>query len=185
MKNIIAASFLMSVLTAFAMEPLDSDELDAVHGQGGVYLTGEFTINKDGGPLWSINPGISDGRDGIKETRNCGSAGAPKECGMRLAFKVEEGSSDGWVVLDDVTGSFSFEGLTLRTRTVTTNEGNKEVLEVGLPGQVRTKEFRYTLAFSNSGEWSPSIQQTNIFSVRQNGIVNLQGNLLMFPVEVQ
>lgn len=185
MKIILLIAAFLYLPVAQALEPLDADALDAVHGQGGVYLTGEFTINKNGGPLWSIQNGALDDRGGVKEFRNCGTAGSPRECGMRLAFKVEEGTQDGWVVLDDVTGSFAFEGLTLRTRSVATNNGNKEVLEVGLPGQIRSNEFRYTVAFSNSGEWSPSIEQTNILTVRQNGIVNLQGNLLLFPVEVQ
>lgn len=179
---LLMLSFCLSV---HALEPLNTDELDEVYGQGGVYLTGEFTINKNGGPLWSVNNGTLDERGMLKEQRNCGTSASPKECGLRMAFKVEEGANDGWVVLDDVTGSFAFEGLTLRTRTVATQSGDKDVLEVGLPGEVRTKDFRYTLAFSNSGEWSPSIQQSNILTVRQNGIMNLQGNLLLFPVEVQ
>lgn len=184
MKRFAAYLLFVPTLAVSALEPLDADQLDAVYGQGGVYLTGEFSVNSRGGPLWSVNSGVLDERGMLKEQRNCGSSASPKDCGLRMAFKIEEGADGGWVVLDDVTGRFAFEGLTLRTRTVATPAGNQDVLEVGLPGEVRTTDYRYTLAFSNAGEWSPDIQQSNILTVRQNGVINLQGNLLLFPVEV-
>ncbi|MBE0482485.1 MAG: hypothetical protein IBX52_03190 [Bacterioplanes sp.] len=168
-----------------ALEPLTNDDLDAVHGQGGVYLTGEFTINKDGGPLWYAEPGPGQFDDfgGAKQQRNCGSSANPKECGLRVAYQLNE----GWLVLDDVTGGFAFEGLTLRTSYIATDEKgdafDKEVVEIGLPKQVRSNEFRYTLATSSSGTWVNNAD-SRILSVRQDGTINMQGNLLLFPVEV-
>ena len=183
LRSSLTAGCLFISSLVLALEPLTNDDLDAVHGQGGVYLTGEFTINKDGGPLWSVSAGALDEFGGAKQQRNCGSSANPKECGLRVGYKLNE----GWLVLDDVTGGFAFEGLTLRTRYIATDEKgdnfDKEVVEIGLPKQVRSNEFRYTLATSSSGTWVNNAD-SRILSVRQDGTINMQGNLLLFPVEV-
>lgn len=171
------------------MKPLDDENLDNINGQGGVYLTGEFTINKDGGPLWGATAGQLDPKGGTKITRNCGDAVTPtKECGMRIAVLVDQ-AAGGWYVFDDVSGGFSFEGLTLRTEYIDKDEeGNdfkKEVLKIGLPDKVKMNNYKFSVAASNSGQWSSDagFKQTNIFGVQQHGEVTLKGNLLMFPID--
>ena len=156
------------------LRPLAAEEMDSVSGQGGVYLSGEFTINKDGGPLW----------DNSRNGKNCVG-----KCGLRFAISVDD-SGNEWYVLDDVSGGMSFEGLTMRTEYIDKDEegGNfdKEVLKVGLPGKVKMNDYKFTFAFSNKGaygEGGSSFRQTDIFSVRQNGDVTLKGNLLLFPTD--
>jgi len=159
------------------MKPLTDSALDNISGQGGVYLTGEFTINKNPGPLWATTG-----------DRNCGSASDPKVCGLRFAVSVDGGGSE-WYVLDDVSGGMAFEGLTLRTEFIAQdeegNDFNKEVLKVGLPGKVKMTDYKFTFAFSNQGAWSDDagFRQTDIFGIQQDGDITLKGNLIMFPTE--
>ncbi len=45
-------STVLLAIPAFAeMQPFSDASLSAMNGQGGVYLSGEFSINKDGGVL--------------------------------------------------------------------------------------------------------------------------------------
>ena len=156
------------------LKPLAPDEMDSVSGQGGVYLSGEITINKNGGPLW----------DNSRNGQNCSG-----KCGLRFAVSVDA-SGNEWYVLDDVSGGMSFEGLTLRTEYIEKDEEggdfDKEVLKVGLPGKVKMNDYKFTFAFANKGaygEGGSSFRQTDIFSVRQDGDVTLKGNLLLFPTD--
>lgn len=166
----------LPVFSYAEMKPLAEEELDNVSGQGGVYLTGEFSINKDPGPLWKTT---SD--------RACGPNNN-EVCGLRLAVSVDNGGSE-WYVLDNVSGGMSFEGLTLRTEHIDQDEkGNafgKEVLKIGLPGKVKMNDYKFTFAFSNKGAWenSPSFKQTDIFGIQQDGDVTLKGNLILFPTD--
>ena len=127
------------------MQALDDDTLSSMNGQGGVYLSGEFSINKDGGVLWS-KPASNNPSTWTAGQRSCATAGAstPENCGMRVAIRSE--ADGGWYVLDNLKGVFSFEGLTLRTRTI--NSGfngdgaafNQDVLEFGLPNEMKFKD---------------------------------------------
>ncbi|TVV39456.1 DUF6160 family protein [Thalassolituus sp. C2-1] len=178
-KHIILGLFLSCApgLVFSEMKVLEESDLEQVTGQGGVYLTGEFSVNKEPGPLWQST---SD--------RNCGTVADPKVCGLRLAISVDGGGSE-WYVLDNVSGGMSFEGLTLRTEYIALDEEGhafgKEVLKIGLPGKVRMNDYQYTFAFSNQGGWSddPGFRQTNIYGIHQNGEVTLKGNLIMFPMD--
>lgn len=115
---------------------------------------------------------------------------------MRMAVRSE--ATGGWYVLDNMKGIFSFEGLTLRTRTI--NSGfngdgatfNQDVLEFGLPSQVKFKDGSFAFGVANQGGWrnnaislanggDPSYQQTNIFSAKIDGTIRMQGNVLIFP----
>ncbi len=191
-------STVLLAIPAFAeMQPLDDASLSAMNGQGGVYLSGEFSINKDGGVLWST-PASNNPSTWTSSQRSCATAGAstPENCGMRVAIRSE--ADGGWYVLDNLKGVFSFEGLTLRTRTV--NSGfngdgagfNQDVLEFGLPNEVKFKDGSFAFGVANQGGWqnralsvanggNPSYQQTNIFSAKIDGTIRMQGNVLVFP----
>lgn len=179
--KILLSVFLFSPFV-YALEPLDEESLDQITGQGGVYLTGDITINEQGGPLNVDGPGIwTQGVD-------CSVGSTNRRCGARLAVNAGDGANSGWLVLDNIRGRFSFEGLTLRTREI--NSGfngdgatfNNDVLEVGLPNTVNYSNVTFTVANSNQARpTDPGFQQTDIFSVRVNGDVTLEGNLLLFP----
>ncbi len=179
------------------MQALDDDTLSSMNGQGGVYLSGEFSINKDGGVLWS-KPASNNPSTWTASQRSCANAGVttPENCGMRVAIRSE--ADGGWYVLDNFKGVFSFEGLTLRTRTI--NSGfngdgaafNQDVLEFGLPNEVKFKDGSFAFGVANQGGWqnkslsvanggNPSYQQTNIFSAKIDGTIRMQGNVLIFP----
>lgn len=179
------------------MQALDDDTLSSLSGQGGVYLSGEFSINKDGGVLWS-KPASNNPSTWTAGQRSCATAGAstPENCGMRVAIRSE--ADGGWYVLDNLKGVFSFEGLTLRTRTI--NSGfngdgaafNQDVLEFGLPNEMKFKDGSFAFGVANQGGWqnkslsvanggNPSYQQTNIFSAKIDGTIRMQGNVLIFP----
>lgn len=179
------------------MQALDDDTLSSMNGQGGVYLSGELSINKDGGVLWS-KPASNNPSTWTAGQRSCATAGAstPENCGMRVAIRSE--ADGGWYVLDNLKGVFSFEGLTLRTRTI--NSGfngdgaafNQDVLEFGLPNEMKFKDGSFAFGVANQGGWqnkslsvanggNPSYQQTNIFSAKIDGTIRMQGNVLIFP----
>jgi hypothetical protein len=214
-KIITASFFLVFNSIAYAeLVTLSENTMSDISGQGGVYLSGEFSINKNGGPLWTTTPDDVLDADapleafddfGVrKEFRNCGTDITPRECGLRLAVKLN-GNSEGWYVLDDLSGGMSFEGLTLRTVNIksavdydvwddNTNDFqivalDEEVLQIGLPGKVTFNDFKFKYAVANNGEFGvpladgTAFKQTEIFGVELNGAITLQGNLLLFPVD--
>lgn len=179
------------------LQPLEDASLSEVSGQGGVYLSGEFSINKNGGPLWST-PATTNAASWTVGERSCATKGSstPESCGLRVAIRAEQ--NGGWYVLDNIKGIFSFEGLTLRTRVI--NSGfagdgagfNKDVLEFGLPNEVKFKDGSFSVAVANQGGWrnsagtvanggDASFQQTNLFSAKIDGTIRMQGNVLIFP----
>ena len=179
------------------LQPLEDASLSEVSGQGGVYLSGEFSINKNGGPLWST-PATTNAASWTVGERSCATKGSstPESCGLRVAIRSEQ--NGGWYVLDNIKGIFSFEGLTLRTRVI--NSGfagdgagfNQDVLEFGLPNEVKFKDGSFSVAVANQGGWrnsagtvanggDASFQQTNLFSAKIDGTIRMQGNVLIFP----
>ncbi len=208
-KLVLSLSTLMVASSAMAeMEAIDDLDLSEISGKGGVYLSGEFAINKDGGPLWDdpnevsgFTPGtrpIFDGAGNIVGSEECENG----ICGLRLAIKLNE-NSEGWYVLDDVSGGMSFEGLTLQTETLTTATNydvwvdggfeekavDDEVLKIGLPGTITFNDFKFKFAVANNGEFGVPLQdgtafrQTEIFGVQLDGNITVGGNLLLFPVD--
>lgn len=185
---------LLALLPALAlaeMQALDDSALSEMSGQGGVYLSGEFSINKDGGVLWGT-PASNNPVQWAANQRSCALAGAasPESCGMRVA--VRSGANAGWYVLDNLKGIFSFEGLTLDTRTLTSASGEREVLALGLPNEIRFKDGNFSFGVASQGGWKnkalsaanggdPSYQQTNIFSAKIDGSIRMQGSVLVFP----
>ncbi|WP_442915237.1 hypothetical protein [Marinobacter sp. SS21] len=157
---------------AAELSRLGDGDLARVSGQGGIYLSGDVSINEVGGPIQNSYFGA------------CGEAG--KKCGARLAYRLRE--DGGWFVLDDIRGSFSFEGLTLRVRHIDSGFGgdgelfNRDVIELGLPNVVRYHDVQFKLAASNMARpTDPGFQQTDLFSIEMQGDVTLEGNLLVFP----
>lgn len=154
------------------LKRLDDDALGDVSGQGGIYLSGDVSINELGGPIENSYFGRCD-----DETRKCGA---------RLAYRLKE--NGGWMVLDDIRGNFAFEGLTLGVRHIDSGFGGdgelfqRDVLELGLPNTVRFNDVRFKIAASNTARpTDPGFQQTDIFSVGMRGEVIMEGNLLIFP----
>ena len=212
-------TMLLGLVASFAqaeLQSMDESNMAAVTGQGGVYLSGEFSINKDGGPLWAdgTRPYYELDANGVPVVDN---SLTPDECtngvcGLRLTMKLNE-NSEGWYVIDDLSGGISFEGLTLRTQTLKevpdynnvtlvggvptpanynfsdNDESDQEIVEIGLPGNVIFNDFKFKYAVANNGEFGVPLadgtpfKQTEIFGVELNGEITLQGNLLLFPVD--
>ena len=170
-----ATSLLATVIPVLAgaeMNQLSDADLSDVSGQGGIYLSGDISINEEGGPIDNSYFGRCDD--------------ASKKCGARFAYQLKEGG--GWMVLDEIRGNFAFEGLTLRVRSIDSGFGGDgqafdgDVLEVGLPNIVRFNDVRFKIAASNQARpTAPNFQQTDIFSVQMQGDVIMEGNMLVFP----
>lgn len=165
----------MIILFPLAVEAelssISDTDMSNVSGQGGVYLSGEIAINENGGPI---------------QNAYWGDCSDEKKCGARLAMQTR--NNGGWFVLDDIRGTFSFQGLTLRVRTIDSGFGgdgalfNREVLEIGLPDIVRFDDVRFTYATSSTERPTDAgFKQTDIYSVEMNGDVIMQGNVLVFP----
>lgn len=199
----MTSKIMVAVLASIALQaqaelkPLDDVDLSRHSGQGGVYLSGEFSINKDGGVLWATPSSVTQSTWSAGQ-RSCHAPGssATESCGMRLAIRSE--AAGGWYVLDNLKGTFSFEGLTLRTRLINSGFGgdgaafNQDVIELGLPNEVKYKNGSFAFAVANQGGWrnnaisaasggDSTYQQTNIFSAKLDGTIRMQGNVLVFP----
>ena len=195
-KTLVAVLAFMALQAQAELKPLDDADLGRQSGQGGVYLSGEFSINKDGGVLWATPSSVTQSTWTAGQ-RSCHAPGssATESCGMRLAIRSE--AAGGWYVLDNLKGTFSFEGLTLRTRLINSGFGgdgatfNQDVIELGLPNEVNYKNGSFAFAVANQGGWrnnvagaaaaDTSYQQTNIFSAKLDGTIRMQGSVLVFP----
>lgn len=169
---LIAISVFGAKQAAAELDRLDDQDLAKVSGQGGIYLSGDISINEMGGPIENSYFGRCDDPD--------------KKCGARLAYRLK--ADGGWMVLDEIRGNFAFEGLTLRVRSIDSGFGgdgelfNRDVMEIGLPDIVRFNDVRFKIAGSNMPRpTDPGFQQTDIFAVEMQGDVIMEGNLLVFP----
>jgi len=208
----VCAAVAVSSSCLAEMQAIEDSALAEVSGQGGVYLSGEFAINKDGGPLWQDGTRPYYTRDAQGNLTIDGGTAADQcddgICGLRLAMKLNE-NSEGWYVLDDLSGGLAFEGLTLTTETLTevpdynnvslvngeptpatvTLPSGDEVVNVGLPGSIRFNKFKFKFAVANNGEFGvpladgTAFRQTEIFGVQLDGEITVGGNLLLFPVD--
>ena len=119
--SLALAILLLAPPTLAELSRLGDEALSDISGQGGIYLSGDISINEMGGPVENSYFGRCDDAD--------------KKCGARFAYRLKE--NGGWMVLDDIRGNFAFEGLTLRVRTVDSGFGgdgeqfNRDVLELG------------------------------------------------------
>ncbi|UZE95850.1 DUF6160 family protein [Alkalimarinus alittae] len=162
---------LASMSSHAELSSIDDEALSVISGQAGVYLSGEIAINENGGPI---------------QNAYFGDCTDSKRCGARLAVQTKE--NGGWFVLDNFKGAFSFQGLTLRVRDINSGFGgdgakfNREVLEIGLPDQIKVDKLQYTYATSSTARPTDlGFKQTDIYTVEIDGNVTLQGNLLVFP----
>jgi len=172
-RTLLALTVLLLPLPTLAeLSRLGDEALSGISGQGGIYLSGDISINEMGGPVENSYFGRCDDAD--------------KKCGARFAYRLKE--NGGWMVLDDIRGNFAFEGLTLRVRRVDSGFGgdgelfNQDVLELGLPNTVRFNDVQFKISASSTARpTDPGFQQTDIFSVDMRGEVVMEGNLLVFP----
>ncbi|MFV1872818.1 MAG: DUF6160 family protein [Oleiphilus sp.] len=172
MKYIYFLLAFISLPVYADLQSIADDDLSDVTGQAGVYLTGEVSINEEGGPLEDSYFGAC--------TDNT------KKCGARLAFQTQQ--DGGWFLIDNIQGSVSFEGLTFQVRSISTGFGGDgdifrgDVLEIGLPESIRMNDFQYTLATgSSSRPTDAAYNQVDLMTVEMSGEMTLQGNLLVFP----
>jgi len=175
MKNkfkIFIVCIFASVNCSAEMASINDSELSEVTGQSGVYLSGEVSINEQGGPLADSYFGAC--------------TDSAKTCGARLSFQTQE--SGGWFVIDDIKGSIAFEGLTFQVREINSGFGgdgalfNKAVLEIGMPESIRMNDFEFTLATGSSSRPSDvGYKQVDFMTVEMSGELTLEGNLLVFP----
>ena len=194
--------FLLLSVNALALEPISDDELNTYTGQNGVYLSGDISLNEVGGPLASTDTYTNKDPDGAGPMTavwgTCAEkeAGTVSRCGARLS--VNTNSTNGYFVLDEMRGKMSFEGLTLKARELTVADDanfggdvtdflagsdGKTVLEIGLPNEVRFENLSLIIANSSTARPSDTgFQQQDIFGLELNGSIEMQGNLLVFPV---
>ena len=169
---LLSLSWLLCANASAELNQMSDADLSDVSGQGGIYLSGDISINETGGPIENSYFGRCDDPS--------------KKCGARFAYRLKE--NGGWMVLDEIRGNFAFEGLTLRTRSINSGfegdgeEFNGDVLEIGLPNVVRFNDVRFKIAASNHARpTDPGFMQTDIFAVEMQGDVIMEGNMLVFP----
>ena len=163
MHRLLASIVLgCSSLLAWAdLRPLAEDELGAVSGQDGISLSASVTFN--------ANPGL---------TRCAGG------CGARIA--INPGRSVGFIIIDNIKGTFSFDGVTLDIVKIDSGfngEGaqfNGEALRIGLR-EARFTNAQYSLSGANQASQGAGLQQHDLFTYQVDGAVRLQGNLYVFP----
>ena len=191
--TLVCIASLLSVNT-HSLEAISEEALDSVSGQNGVSLSGELSFNEDGGPLTSSDVGNIDPNDASIVWGTCTEKNALRadRCGARLAVKPND--TDGWLALDELKGSVSFEGLTLRSRDIASTDNfggdedeagitGKTVLEIGLPNEVKFENFSYSYVTSSQGRPTDAGYQEQVrHGIDFNGSVQMQGNLLVFPV---
>lgn len=150
---------------AAELQPLQEEEMQQVTGQAGLSIGA------------NLNFAASSGQN------RC-----PGGCGTRLA--IRPANSAGVIVLDDIRGMFSFDGVTVDIERLNSGFGgdgaafNSSVMRVGL-ANVRFGDFRFTLGGSNRESGNPDwgFQQTNLLTFRANGEVRLHGNVYVMGLK--
>lgn len=143
------------------LRPLAENELQGVTGQDGLSLNA--SLNFAGNP---------------SQTR------CPGGCGMRIA--IQPGQSAGFIVLDNIRGTFSFDGLTLDIVKIDSGYGgegaafNAPAMRLGLT-EAHFSIAQFTLAGPNRARGDqPGLVQTDLLTYQTNGAVRLHGNLYLF-----
>lgn len=146
---------------AAELRPLAEDELQEISGQAGLSISADLNF--------AVNPA---------QTR------CPGGCGMRVAIKPA--NSAGFLVLDNIQGTFSFQGLSFDIVTIDSGydgDGaafNAPAMRLGL-ADASFSNARFTLAGSNSAaSGGAGFQQTDLLTYRVNGDVRMNGNLYLF-----
>lgn len=195
-KTWLLAVLLIACPAWAQLSAMTESDLREQSGQGGVQLSGAFSINTLGGALWRT-PVSNNPTTWSADQRSCAPSGAaaPQACGMRLGLRAQ--AQGGWYVLDNVKGRYSFEGLTVRTRHISSGFGNdgagfdRQVVQIGLPTSLEVHEASMELAMSNQANWrnrqvgaagaDTSFRQNNLISLGMSGTLKTEGHLLIFP----
>ena len=194
--NLPLLSLISITFSVSALEEISDDGLGEVTGQNGIYISGELDFNQDGGPLvigdaGNVDPdGAGVGVDATWGSCTEKAAGTVDRCGARLAAEMND--SGGWFAYDEIQGSISFEGLTIKSREIDQSTDDfggdeiaangKTVLEIGLPAQVKFKDFSYNVTTSNQGRPTDAgFNQQVRYGIDFNGSVDVKGNILVFP----
>jgi hypothetical protein len=150
--------------------PLDEAQLQAVSGQAGISLSANLNFAR--------NP----------NNTICAGGVAAGGCGARLAVKPAGGV--GYLVLDNLSGAFSFDGATLDIVALDSSAGfgaesaatGTQGLKFGLQNGQFTN-FKWTLATANQAvAGGAGFKQSDQFGFQANGLVKLQGNIYVFAV---
>lgn len=153
---------LLAPLAMADLRPLAETELESINGQDGLTISASITYN--------ANPSLT----------RC-----PGGCGAR--FTIRPGQSEGVIAIDNVKGTFSFDGVTLDIVTIDSGfngEGaqfNQDALKLGLR-ESHLSDVQFTLSGANqvSGK-EPGFQQTDLLTFHTNGKIQLRGDLYVFP----
>lgn len=156
----LALLFMVGPVLA-ELRPLAEDELQDISGQVGLSISASLNF--------AANPA---------QTR------CPGGCGTRVA--IRPANSSGFIVLDNIQGTFSFEGLSIDIVTIDSGydgDGaafNASAMRLGLT-DASFSNARFTLAGSNSAaSGGVGFQQTDLLTYRANGDVRMNGNLYLF-----
>ncbi|WBG63803.1 DUF6160 family protein [Pseudomonas citronellolis] len=163
-----AAVALLAMLTGplaqAELRTLPDDDLGQVVGQDGLSLGVTVNIQK--------TPSIT----------RC-----PGGCGARVAIQPA-GSGNNFLVLDNISGTFSFDEVTVDILSINSGFGgdgaafNRQVLRVGLK-DVNFDGISLTLAGANKARSTDAgLVQTDLLSARVDGVLHVQGNLNLFQV---
>ncbi|WP_281645257.1 hypothetical protein [Parendozoicomonas sp. Alg238-R29] len=190
-KKIAVTSCFLSISCFFSglaqaeLEALDDDMLSGSTAQG-VTLSGNFSLNENGGPLWRAPDG------------NCSVSTNNGECGTRIAIQEDEGS--GWIILDIFQGSLAFGSyansdpmvLSIEERQIADNPNTPEnearsldVISADYEGRLEYENLSLKIASQplNQGPEPNPASQRDLMSLNFNGYSTFTGNLLLFPVD--
>lgn len=167
MRSVLILTGLLAGLAAdmagAELRPMPEDELQQVSGQAGISLSANLNFAR--------RP--SDSR-------------CPGGCGARLAIKPAKGA--GFLVLDNISGAFVFDGATLDIVGIDAGAGfaaesaapGSRALRLGLANGT-FNDFQWTLAGSNQAvAGGVGFKQTDLLTYQTNGQTRLQGNLYLF-----
>ena len=162
----ILAGLLAALLASLAsaeLRPLPEDELQQVSGQAGISLSA------------NLNFAVR-----ASDTR------CPGGCGARLAIQPAKGA--GFLVLDNISGAFVFDGASLDIVGIDAAAGfaaesaatGSKAVRLGLVNGT-FNNFKWTLAGSNQAvAGGAGFKQTDLLTYQTNGQTRMQGNLYLF-----
>lgn len=167
MRSVLILAGLLAGLAAnmagAELRPMPEDELQQVSGQAGISLSANLNFAR--------RP--SDSR-------------CPGGCGARLAIQPAKGA--GFLVLDNISGAFVFDGASLDIVGIDAGAGfaaesaapGSRALRLGLANGT-FNDFQWTLAGSNQAvAGGAGFKQTDLLTYQTNGQTRLQGNLYLF-----
>lgn len=150
------------------LRPLDEAQLQMVSGQQGISLSANLNFARN--PANTL----------------CAGGVAAGGCGARLAIRPAGGA--GYLVLDNISGAFSFDGATLDIVALDSSAGfaaesaaaGTQGLKLGLSNGQFTN-FKFSLATANQAvAGGAGFKQSDQLGFQANGLVKLQGNFYVF-----